>query len=722
MPPYDHPNERGPRPHLIQEIDSESKSIDCAIYQIGDRKVIDSLVRAKKRGVEVRIATDTDWYQHKDPIYQYGNSSFLEAGIKVTHDQKRSLSHNKYCILGRGTHRARVWMGSTNATPQCSQYNGNASFLFYDSDVADIFSKDFEQMAEQKFQKDKGGVFQNGSDVVVVDDHAKTPAGLDPKDFVNLKGAISYPHKVIDGTPVEFYFSPRHNIEKQIVEAIYSAEKSIHFASYALDGRMIYHALMNKAKTPNSGEYNIKPVAVQSEPWEENVKKFRSLGNDGVSVSESDMSDEEWQTWFENNKKLKDEEEDEEKDNKSWQQALQTASYVYTPGEAGGNVKKVQIYGIINGLGAESRGAYKPMIKHGMSVRLAKYRGQLHHKFMIIDKKILILGSYNFSRSAENENDESAIIIRDPEIVGRFYDEVFVPTFKNATPRYLPSKEELEKFAYDRKTVAMTEIQFDSKKGSDGRFVELYNYETCKSARDCERKSVDLIGWKFWNGMVPWHPDQRIRGSSDDLISYYNDPIDNKFGLNDPDQGYLMNRNLEKLYPGEYGLIVGHDFKLEYLDEYLPIYEKRFQEMYGRKPKEVYEKYPKLFVCADPLDSVLGDGLKPYAFLSLFYPDQFTLADRFDMNLSFGVETHLGPEDLIEFILGRTPFKLNLKKGQSLERVRLDHKLLDKDYALYRTSYLNDQFRLTWFGLPAYTTEEDWTPNANLSETPGFSP
>lgn len=47
----------------------------------------------------------------------------------------------------------------------------------------------------------------------------------------------------------------------------------------------------------------------------------------------------------------------------------------------------------------------------------------MHHKVIIIDDETVILGSYNFTASAEDRNDENILIIHDPEVVALFVDE-----------------------------------------------------------------------------------------------------------------------------------------------------------------------------------------------------------------------------------------------------------------------------------------------------------
>jgi phosphatidylserine/phosphatidylglycerophosphate/cardiolipin synthase-like enzyme len=47
----------------------------------------------------------------------------------------------------------------------------------------------------------------------------------------------------------------------------------------------------------------------------------------------------------------------------------------------------------------------------------------MHHKVIIIDDKTVILGSYNFTASAEDRNDENTLIVHDPEVAALFVEE-----------------------------------------------------------------------------------------------------------------------------------------------------------------------------------------------------------------------------------------------------------------------------------------------------------
>jgi phosphatidylserine/phosphatidylglycerophosphate/cardiolipin synthase-like enzyme len=60
----------------------------------------------------------------------------------------------------------------------------------------------------------------------------------------------------------------------------------------------------------------------------------------------------------------------------------------------------------------------------GIEVRLAEIkRGSLHHKFMLIDGRLLITGSYNFTNESEFRNHEAAIFTNNKALIQSFAAE-----------------------------------------------------------------------------------------------------------------------------------------------------------------------------------------------------------------------------------------------------------------------------------------------------------
>ena len=59
----------------------------------------------------------------------------------------------------------------------------------------------------------------------------------------------------------------------------------------------------------------------------------------------------------------------------------------------------------------------------GIDVLLDSDPDNMHHKVIIIDEGIVVTGSYNFSRSAEQTNDENVLIVHNGEVAGYYLEE-----------------------------------------------------------------------------------------------------------------------------------------------------------------------------------------------------------------------------------------------------------------------------------------------------------
>ena len=67
---------------------------------------------------------------------------------------------------------------------------------------------------------------------------------------------------------------------------------------------------------------------------------------------------------------------------------------------------------------------FDPFQQKGLDVLIDGNAGQMHHKLFIIDEKIVAFGSYNFSLSAEEKNDENLIIVYNADIAEQFVLEL----------------------------------------------------------------------------------------------------------------------------------------------------------------------------------------------------------------------------------------------------------------------------------------------------------
>ena len=89
------------------------------------------------------------------------------------------------------------------------------------------------------------------------------------------------------------------------------------------------------------------------------------------------------------------------------------------------NMKGVKVRGVFDRESTEeNQGAdFYKLAKARLDVTLDGDPGLMHMKVIIVDGKTVAFGSYNFTASAENRNDENVLIITDPVLAGSFEQE-----------------------------------------------------------------------------------------------------------------------------------------------------------------------------------------------------------------------------------------------------------------------------------------------------------
>jgi len=94
----------------------------------------------------------------------------------------------------------------------------------------------------------------------------------------------------------------------------------------------------------------------------------------------------------------------------------------------------VDVRGVVETSQAQATGSETPRLRQaGLDIRLDGNPEDMHHKVIIVDEGIVIVGSYNFTRSAEEMNDENVLILHDPALAAQFLIE-FERIYEAATP------------------------------------------------------------------------------------------------------------------------------------------------------------------------------------------------------------------------------------------------------------------------------------------------
>jgi phosphatidylserine/phosphatidylglycerophosphate/cardiolipin synthase-like enzyme len=112
------------------------------------------------------------------------------------------------------------------------------------------------------------------------------------------------------------------------------------------------------------------------------------------------------------------------------QESIYFLAYSFTSNQLGEIVRQqaeagITIAGVMDdGQIRSNQGTeFDPFRQAKLDVRVDGIEGLLHHKVFIVDESIVVLGSYNFSQSAEERNDENLMIIYNPVIARQFMIE-----------------------------------------------------------------------------------------------------------------------------------------------------------------------------------------------------------------------------------------------------------------------------------------------------------
>lgn len=239
-------------------IDSASSSVDLCIYDLEHPRIGNALVRAKKRGIRIRLITDNRNREDSRGIDEAMWETLGSAGIFSLDDDGdiyKTLSeitdnslvnagadmHNKFAIIDHLSSSKKddiVWTGSTNLT-YTGAFNTNNVLVIKDAEVASVYIEEFNQMwgsegdipnpGKSLFHKDKKDVSQHEFDV--------------------------------NGTKIEIYFSPinrdksKPSVSDRLVELIQKEVQSdIKFQAFSITPTIP----LSKAMWEASSSGNIK--------------------------------------------------------------------------------------------------------------------------------------------------------------------------------------------------------------------------------------------------------------------------------------------------------------------------------------------------------------------------------------------------------------------------------------------------------------------------------
>jgi phosphatidylserine/phosphatidylglycerophosphate/cardiolipin synthase-like enzyme len=122
------------------------------------------------------------------------------------------------------------------------------------------------------------------------------------------------------------------------------------------------------------------------------------------------------------------------------QESIYFMAFSFTSDSIGNNIRSraqddVTVAGVMEDeqINSNAGTEFDPFRQAGLDVLRDGNEGQMHHKVMIIDGSIVVLGSYNFTKSAETRNDENLIVIYNRKIAAQFMAE-FQRVYSQAQP------------------------------------------------------------------------------------------------------------------------------------------------------------------------------------------------------------------------------------------------------------------------------------------------
>lgn len=212
---------RKPSEFISERIDAAQVSVDAAVYGFNKQNIIDALIRAHYRGVNVRLVGDAGEYARGS----HGYATMEANRVPVQTGNQFHIMHNKFFILdGRF-----VFTGTGNISRSEFTFNNN-NWVWIDSlGVADLFTAEFEQMFE----------------------HGRFSAAKIPIDMPNTFQ--------VGDTLVEIWFSPQDDAMGRILEELRNVHTSIHFSIFAFTKDQVATEFINRHRELHDPDEEIAP-------------------------------------------------------------------------------------------------------------------------------------------------------------------------------------------------------------------------------------------------------------------------------------------------------------------------------------------------------------------------------------------------------------------------------------------------------------------------------
>lgn len=198
---------------LIEKINAAQTSIHIVSFEFDLTPVAQALIAAHQRGVDVRWITDDESGLEADEEPDRGQFAMLtDAGVEVRADTRSALMHNKFWIFDGQT----TWTGSTNITASGVFQQNNNTLVIHSPEVAAIYEREFQEMWNDQFGP-------------------KSPSTADQQ------------FAVVNGTPIQIYFSPEDKVLDRIIQIAANAQSNIRFLAFSFTDYPLAKAMIDRS-------------------------------------------------------------------------------------------------------------------------------------------------------------------------------------------------------------------------------------------------------------------------------------------------------------------------------------------------------------------------------------------------------------------------------------------------------------------------------------------
>ncbi len=130
---------------LVNKLNHAHQSIDAQVYTFTSYKIARALIRAQRRGVQVKVLTDKSNF---DSDYHSSIASLLKAHIPVWCDNKVTIAHNKVMVIDNHI----VETGSFNYTYAANHYNAENMLIIDNKKLAKQYLVNWQRRLKRSYR------------------------------------------------------------------------------------------------------------------------------------------------------------------------------------------------------------------------------------------------------------------------------------------------------------------------------------------------------------------------------------------------------------------------------------------------------------------------------------------------------------------------------------------------------------------------------------------